>query len=237
MQLTASPTPLCEGLAHVPSYVEAAVMRALAKERAARFDSVAAFVSALRGEGVITKVGSAGSPVAEASTAAGARPSSDATPTAGAPAVTTFSRATGEIGVAASDEELPTVARHRPWPLLALGGLAVMGLALFLLVRPSHGPAPRDLTGSTGVAVPAAARPATPQPPPQQGAVAVPVLLGVSDAGAAAAPSATASPTRNPSSAASAAARTASAAKSSPPATERRHQVGKKKADDEWELH
>jgi serine/threonine-protein kinase len=237
MQLTASPTPLCEGLAHVPSYVEAAVMRALAKERAARFDSVAAFVTALRGEGVITKVGSAGSPVAESSEAAGARPLSDATPTAGAPAVTTFSRATGEIGVTASDEELPKVARHRRWPLLALGGLAVMGLALFLLVRPSRGLAPRDATGSTDVAIPAAARPATPQPPPQQGAVAVPVLLGVPDAGAAAAPSATASPTRNPSSAASAAARAASAAKPSPPAPERRHQASKKKADDEWELH
>ena len=206
-------------------------MRALAKERAARFDSVAAFVSALRGEGVITKVGSAGSPVAESSEAAGARPSSDATPTAGAPAVTTFSRATGEIGVAASDEELPTVARHRRWPLLALGGLAVMGLALFLLVRPSHGPAPREATSNAGVAVPAA-HPAA--PPPQQGAVAVPVLLGVPDAGAAAALSATASPTRNPSSAASAAARAASAAKPSPPAPERRHQASKKMADDQW---
>jgi len=238
MQLTAIPTPLCEGLAHVPAYVEAAVMRALAKERAERFDSVAVFVNALRGEGVITKVGSAGSPLPEASAAASGQPSSDATMMAGAPAVTTFSRATGEVGVSASDEALPTVARHRRWPVLALGGLAVVGLALFLLVRPSHRPTPGEVTGSTGVAVPAAsaAHSATPQPPSQQGA-AVSVPPSVPDAGAAAVSSATAPPTRKPLSAASAAARTASAAKSSPPATERRHQVGKKKADDEWELH
>ena len=238
MQLTAIPTPLCEGLAHVPAYVEAAVMRALAKERAERFDSVAVFVNALRGEGVITKVGSARSPLPEASAAASGQPSSDATMMAGAPAVTTFSRATGEVGVSASDEALPTVARHRRWPVLALGGLAVVGLALFLLVRPSHRPTPGEVTGSTGVAVPAAsaAHSATPQPPSQQGA-AVSVPPSVPDAGAAAVSSATAPPTRKPLSAASAAARTASAAKSSPPATERRHQVGKKKADDEWELH
>lgn len=151
---------------------------------------------------------------------------------------TTLSRATGEVGVSASDEALPKVARHPRWPLLALGGLVGIGLALFLLVRPSHGPAPREVTGSTGVAVPAtsAAHSATPQPPSQQGA-AVSVPPSVPDAGAAAVSSATAPPTRKPLSAASAAARTASAAKSSPPATERRHQVGKKKADDEWELH
>ena len=232
MQLTAIPTPLCEGLAHVPAYVEAAVMRALAKERAERFDSVAVFVNALRGEGVITKVGSARSPLPEASAAASGQPSSDATMMAGAPAVTTFSRATGEVGVSASDEALPTVARHRRWPVLALGGLAVVGLALFLLVRPSHRPTPREATSNAGVAVPAA-HPAA--PPPQQGGAPVPVLLGAPDAGAATAPSASAPPIGRSSSAAPAAAR--AAARPSPSATERRHQVGKKKADDEWELH
>jgi serine/threonine-protein kinase len=232
MQLTAIPTPLCEGLAHVPAYVEAAVMRALAKERAERFESVAVFVNALRGEGVITKVGSAGSPLPEASAAASGQPSSDATMMAGAPAVTTFSRATGEVGVSASDEALPTVARHRRWPVLALGGLAVVGLALFLLVRPSHRPTPREATSNAGVAVPAA-HPAA--PPPQQGGAPVPVLLGAPDAGAATAPSASAPPIGRSSSAAPAAAR--AAARPSPSATERRHQVGKKKADDEWELH
>jgi serine/threonine-protein kinase len=236
MQLTATPAPLREGIANVPLHVEAAVMRALAKERNERFDSVASFVSALRGEGVATKVGTAGSPVVGARAADSDRPS-DPAPMAGAPSVTTFSRATGEVGVAASDEALPTVARHRRWPLVALGGLAVMGLALFLLVRPSHGPTPRDATGNTGVAAPAATRPATPQPPSREGVAAVPVLPGVPDAGAAAAPSATASPTRKPSSAAPAAARAASVANPSPPAPERRHQVSKKKADDEWELH
>ncbi|HJX65621.1 MAG TPA: hypothetical protein VJ860_16905 [Polyangia bacterium] len=136
------------------------------------------------------------------------------------------------------DEAMPTVARHPRWPLLALGGLVGIGLALFLLVRSSHGPAPREVTGGTGVAVPAtsSAHSATPQPLSQQGA-AVSVTPSVPDAGAAAVSSATAPPTRKPSSAAPAAAQAASAAKPSPPAPERRHQVGKKKADDEWELH
>jgi serine/threonine-protein kinase len=239
MQLTVRPAPLRERLAHVPAHVEAAVMRALAKDRADRFDNVAAFVSALRGEGVGAEVASAGSPVAMASAAVLARPSSDATMMAGARAATTFSRATGEVGASANDEELPTVVRRWRWPLVALGGLVAMGLVLFLLVRPSHGPVPPEVAGSAGVAVPvaAAARPAAPQPRPREGAAAAPVFLGVPDAGAAAAPSAAASPARKPSSAVSAADRAASAAKSSPPATERRHQVGKKKADDEWELH
>jgi serine/threonine-protein kinase len=238
MQLTVRPAPLRERLAHVPAHVEAAVMRALAKDRADRFDNVAAFVSALRGEGAGTQVASAGSPVAMASSSVLARPSSDATMMAGARAATTFSRATGEVGASANDEALPTVARRWRWPLVALGGLVAMGLALFLLVRPSHGPIPPEVTGGAGVAVPAAAaaRPAAPQPQPREGAAA-PAFLGVPDASAAAAPSAAVAPASKPSSAAPAAVRAASAAKPSPPATERRHQGSKKKADDEWELH
>jgi serine/threonine-protein kinase len=240
MQLTVRPAPLRERLAHVPAHVEAAVMRALAKDRADRFDSIESFVSALRGEGAATQVASPGLPVASAGAVAAARPS--ATMLAAAPAVTTFSRATGEVGASASDEALPTVSQHRRWPILAFAGLVAMGLVLFLLVRPSHGPAPGATTGSTGVVVPAAApsaaRPATPQPLPQERAAAAPVFLGVPDAGAAAVPSATASPARKPSSAAQAATRAASAAKPSTPTTERRHQGSKKKgADDEWELH
>jgi hypothetical protein len=235
MQLTATPAPLREGVAHVPAHVEAAVMRALAKERDERFDSVASFVSALRGEGVATKVGSAGSPVVGTSAADSERPSSEAVQMAGARAVTTFSRATGEVGVSTDDEVLPTVARHRRWPLVALGGLVGIGLALFLLLRPGHGPTPPELTGTTSVAVPAA-HPATPLPaPPPRVAAPAPVFLGVPDAGAVAVPSASAPPTRSLSSAAPAAA--SAAAKPSASGSERRHQVGKKKADDQWELH
>jgi len=232
MQLTATPAPLREGIANVPLHVEAAVMRALAKERNGRFDSVASFVSALRGEGVATKVGTAGSPVVGTRAAGSTRPS-DPTPMAGAPSVTTFSRATGEVGVSTDDEVLPTVARHRRWPFVALGGLVGMGLAIFLLVRPGHGPASREATSNAGVAVPAASPAAPPPPPPQQVAAPVPALLPVPDAGAA--PSATAPPIGKPSSAASTGA--PAAAKPSASGTERRHQVSKKKADDEWELH
>ncbi|MGB8297936.1 MAG: serine/threonine-protein kinase [Polyangia bacterium] len=232
MQLTATPAPLRERIANVPLHVEAAVMRALAKERNERFDTVASFVSALRGEGVATKVGTAGSPVVGTRAADSAR-SADSAAMAGAASVTTFSRATGEVGVSADDVVSPTVARRRRWPFVALGGLVGLGLAIFLLVRPSHGPTSREATSNAGVALPAA-HPAA-APPPQQAAAPVPALPAVPDAGAAAAPSATAPPIGKPSSAAPTAA--GAAAKPSPSGTERRHQVSKKKADDEWELH
>jgi eukaryotic-like serine/threonine-protein kinase len=230
MQLTATPAPLREGIANVPLHVEAAVMRALAKERNGRFDSVASFVSALRGEGVATKVGTAGWPVVGTRATDSDRPS-ELAPMAGAPSVTTFSRATGEVGVSTEDEVLPAVARHSRWPLVALGGLVGMGLAIFLLVRPGHDPPSREATSNAGVAAPAA-HSAAPRPaPPQQVAAPVPALLPVPDAGAVAVPSASAPPIGKPSSVATA------AAKPSPSGAGRRHQVSKKKADDQWELH
>jgi hypothetical protein len=67
---------------------------------------------------------------------------------AAAPAVTTFSRATGEVGTLADDEAPLALARTRRWPFVALGGLVGAGLALFLLVRPSHAPRQRAATGA-----------------------------------------------------------------------------------------
>jgi serine/threonine-protein kinase len=233
MHLTASPPPL--RLEDVPAHLEAAVMRALAKERADRFDSVASFVRALNGEGVVTEVGSA-QPVIAGTTAAADAP--DAGRMAAAPAVTTFSRATGEVGTLADDEAPLALARTRRWPFVAIGGLVGAGLALFLLVRPSHAPTPTAATGAAGLAPPAARSLAAPasQPPPR--VAPAPVALAVPDAGAPAAPSAAAQPARQRPATAPGAARAASAAKPSPAPTEHRRQVSKKRsAEDEWILH
>jgi serine/threonine-protein kinase len=235
MHLTVPPPPL--RLEDVPAHLEAAVMRALAKERADRFDSVASFVGALNGEGVVTEVGSA-QPVIAGTTAATDAP--DAGRMAAAPAVTTFSRATGEVGTLADDDAPLALARTRRWPFVALGGLVGAGLALFLLVRPSQVPAPRAAAGAPAVAVSASHTPTAPapQPPAQRGMAPPPILLAVPDAGAATAPAAAAQPARQRPATAPGAARTASAAKSAPAPAEHRRQVSKKRsAEDEWVLH
>ena len=218
MHLTATPEP--PRLAGVPAHVAAAVMRALAKERTNRFDSVASFVSALLGQGVATDIASAGPSVDGAMAGARAQPASDSKPAASA--VTTFSRATGEVGVSADEEALPAGVRSRRWPLLALGGLAAAGLALFLLVRFSHGPTPE--AASESLAPSAAPSPAS---------------FGVPDAGAAPAPSAAEPAASRPASAAAApaAARTASAAKPSPAAEHRRQVKKRQNAEDDFAVH
>ncbi len=49
------------------------------------------------------------------------------------------------------------VTRHRRWPIFGLGAMAVAGLALFLLVRPSHIAAPPAATDTPSVASKASA--------------------------------------------------------------------------------
>jgi hypothetical protein len=73
------------------------------------------------------------------------------------PSITTFSRATGEVGVAAGDEGRLEATRYRRWPVFALGAVAVVGLAVFLLVRPSRDSAPPATTGTPSGATKAAA--------------------------------------------------------------------------------
>ena len=215
-------------------------MRALAKERADRFDSVAAFVKAAHGEVGAAEATRIGSAMVGVTATAELQPAPGAERMAAAPAITTFSRATSEVEVSADDEAPLALARSRRWPLVALGGLAGAGLALFLLMRPSPGPTPRAAAPTPAVAVPAsqAAAPPAAQPPPQAGAVPSPVFLGVPDAGAAAAPSAAEQPVRRRSATASGLARTVSAAQPSPAAAERRRQVTKKRStEDDWVLH
>ena len=74
------------------------------------------------------------------------------------PGTTTFSRATGEVEAETSNESFPDSARSRRWMPFAVGGVALAGLALFLLLRPSHPPAPRAATGTAGAASASATR-------------------------------------------------------------------------------
>ena len=206
-------------------------MRALTKDRAQRFDSVASFVSVLLGEGVKTQVGPAGSPVVHAAAAVQARPRSGTDPSTATPAVTTFSRATGEMRAPASDEAPLAVARSRRWPLVALGGLVGVGLAIFLLMRPSQDAALR--AGPAATSTIPAAHPASAPTLPREGAVSPSVSPSLPDAGVAAPSSAAASPIRKPSAAAPGAARALPTGERS----SRRPVRTKKSAEDEWVVH
>jgi len=142
MHLTGTPAPLCESVAGLPAHVDAAIMRGLARARADRFDSIASFVGALRGD------------EGGGSVVLSRQSSSDDLPAAGpiaqvgrtvvAKTATTFSHATGEVAV--SDDAPLVATRNHRWPLYAVGGgVAVAGLSLFLLLRPSHDSSARPM--------------------------------------------------------------------------------------------
>ena len=189
MHLTETPRPLRELIGEVPAYVESAVARALARAREDRYDSITSFLGALRGNL------SGGTAILSQPTAQEAPPATTASParrverTALLPVATTFSRATGEVGAEASDKTLPASSRSRRWMPLALVGVAVAALAIFLLARPSHDSAPRATTGaaSTANAPSAVADPAEStgqKPPVNADPVAVVVPPSKADAGA-----------------------------------------------------
>ena len=118
-------------------------MRGLARARADRFDTIASFVGALRGNAGVSAYALNRPSSSGELPAVGEDPWAPAAPTSAVPAITTFSRATGEVGVGASDDVLLEATRNRRWPFFAFGAVALAGLALFLLVRPSHDSAPR----------------------------------------------------------------------------------------------
>jgi hypothetical protein len=142
---------LREWVAGVPAHVEAAIKRALSRSRDDRFDSMDAFLGALlgeAGEGALGRLSPSGELLA-----VGGRRVAGSDRALAAPAITTFSRATGEVGESSSDDVLLEATRTRRWPIFAIGGAAVAGLALFLLVRPSHESAPRATPGTMRVEV------------------------------------------------------------------------------------
>ena len=155
MHLTATPQPLHELVPGVPAQVEAAIMRGLARERTNRFDSIASFVGAVTGAAAAL----ARPQPTEVLSAPGPEPGSHGQRIAALPAITTFSRATGELGAEASDEALQAAARPLRWIPFTVGGVAVVGLALFLLLRPSRDSASRTMTGATSGTTPAATAP------------------------------------------------------------------------------
>jgi serine/threonine protein kinase len=148
MHLTETPRPLREFAPAVPIEVESAISRALSRTREDRFDSMTSFMEALRGNvSGDTAVLSWPWPSKKMPTAG----PSLVTPVeriATLPASTTFSRATGEVGEAESDEVLLASARPRRWPLLVVGGMAVCALALFLILRPRNGSLPQAMPGT-----------------------------------------------------------------------------------------
>jgi serine/threonine-protein kinase len=176
MHLTGTPPPLRELVADLPAHVETAIKRALARARADRFDSMASFVAALRGE-VVGETADLGrlSPSEELPAVGGTR-------TRVAPSITTFSRATGETGAVAADELEWAAVRPRRWPFFAFGAVVVAGLALFLLVRPGHESAPPPLRGTLRIAAPDAGH-ATPVAIARPDAAPVAVLPSSADSG------------------------------------------------------
>jgi hypothetical protein len=135
----------------VPAHVEAAITRALSRTRDDRFDSMEAFLGALRGEAGAGLVGRL-SPSGELLAVGGDRvPGVERT--VAVPSITTFSRATGEVGTTAGDDVLLQASRTRRWPIFAVAGAAVAGLVLVLLVRPSHESAARPTPATLRVEV------------------------------------------------------------------------------------
>jgi serine/threonine protein kinase len=152
MHLSGTPAPLHELVAGVPAHVEAAIMRALARAREDRFESIASFVGALR-SAVGGRAAALGrlSPSEDLPTFGESRVSG-AEQSIAVPAITTLSRATGEAGVSGSDDVLLTAARNRRWPFFAFGAGAVAGLVLFLWVRPSPDSATETAQGTLRIA-------------------------------------------------------------------------------------
>jgi serine/threonine protein kinase len=171
--LIETPPPLSEFVADVPVSVEAAIRRGLARERDDRFEDVTAFVNSLRDRSAAGTSGQSSLPDQPRAnlpdTSAGSRAQVDRPFTS--PASTTFSRATGELGVAdQSDDAFLRAARPRRWMLSAATGLAAIGLVLFLWAQRSSVP-----RGTTSVAhsmpTPAAVAPTSPVLPQNQPSV------------------------------------------------------------------
>jgi serine/threonine-protein kinase len=194
MHLTATPAPVREFVADVPVHVETAIRRALSRSRDERFESIASFVGALRGE--------AGPAALERPSLSDEMPAVAVDPASGparkvaGPSITTFSHATGEVNTVDGEDIRLQASRTRHWPLFAGGGAAVAGLVLFLALRPSHETAPNPTPAAAKVAAPepAAVAPAVPAPQPasRDAGLAAPVVVPSKAESVAAAPVVTA---------------------------------------------
>ncbi len=157
MHLTDTPRPLRALAGNVPAHVEAAIARALARTRDDRFDSIASFLRALRGEAEpLVSAHSARRP------AGGIRRAVAVKRTATLAGGTTFSRATGELALADLTVALSPATRPRRWALLSLGGAIAASLVLFAGSRPSRDSAPGETRGPSSGFATAGAGPVEP---------------------------------------------------------------------------
>ena len=147
MHLSATPPPLREWVPDVPDHVEAAVERGLARSREDRFDSMASFIGALRGEarGGAAALGQL-SPSAEVP-AVGEDPMSGSGRTPVAQPARTVSLPTGEGGAAGSGDAPLAATRRLP----AAGGSRGSGADRTGAARPIT--TFSRATGEVGVAV------------------------------------------------------------------------------------
>jgi serine/threonine-protein kinase len=134
MHLTAPVPPIAER-ARIPDYASAAIMHALNKDRAQRFDSVNSFIDALTGIKTMQSM----APLATQTGIEMVRASRVAPQAGAASSVTTFSRSTGELESDEAGTPMPTKRSPR-WPVLIGAGAAVVGLAVFAFTRLGHAP-------------------------------------------------------------------------------------------------
>jgi serine/threonine-protein kinase len=196
MHLTATPGPLRGLAANVPVHVEAAVKRALSRSRDERFDSMASFMGALRGEAGPAALERPS--LSDEMPAVGANPASGSDRTPAGRTITTLSHAAAEARTAGGDGILSPTSRTRLWPLFVGGGAAAVGLVLFLALRPSHEAASRPTPATARVAAPEpAAVPAVvpalvlvPQAVPRDAGLPAPAALPINAESVAAVPEA-----------------------------------------------
>ncbi len=156
MHLTQTPPPLRELAPEVPANAEIPIMRGLAREREDRFDSMESFVAALR-EGLAAP---APQRILPAQVLPAVEPNSamGENRTVFSSRSTTLSRATGEVGEAVEIEDaLLAATRNRRWPVIALGGVVVLGGAMLLMLRPNRDSVPKPMADTESVAASAAA--------------------------------------------------------------------------------
>ena len=207
MQITADPPPLRQHVPDVADYVEHTVMRALAKDREARFANVDYFVGALHGSyPALTAQGSSAStvagldsppsgsiysshgfgyqrtpapvPMGNFASRVGLTPGPIPVPS---PTITTLSHATGE----ASPPPLPSQSdlgledvRTKRWPLVLVLGAAAVAAVLFFVFRPA-GLWPSMIAGRSAVQ-----KTLQPQLSPKEASPAVLVRIQSAPAGA-----------------------------------------------------
>jgi serine/threonine protein kinase len=129
MHLTETPLPLRELVADVPARVEAAIMRALARAREARFGSMADFLNALREMAGGTAVDLRQQLSPESSQAFGARPVARTERIISVRSSTTFSRSSGDL-ISVVGERRASVHRGRRIAYVGIAALPLCAVAV-----------------------------------------------------------------------------------------------------------